>query len=184
MNKQELIEFIHYSGSQQSVAELEFMYDLIKEFNIKEVLEIGTGVGAFTGMMSAMGCNILTMDIYDSDKFWQFQKRENGVDYPNITYIVGDSQTDEMVAKVGNRKFDLVVIDADHSFEGGLKDWQSYYRYAPIIAIHDINDYKNKSTPDCDWFPTRFWQLIKSCGYFHTREITTNAGGGWGVIFK
>jgi predicted O-methyltransferase YrrM len=58
-----------------------------------------------------------------------------------IRLIQGDSHDKETLKKVSDRKYDLLFIDGDHSFEGVKKDFEMYsplVRKGGLVAFHDI----------------------------------------------
>lgn len=80
-----------------------------------------------------------------------FYKELLGADYIGIDvnkvdgddYILGDSNKAETVkvlmARLGDRKIDLLFIDGNHTYEGVKKDWELYSPLtSSIVAIHDI----------------------------------------------
>ncbi len=108
-----------------------------------------------------------------------------------------DSHAQETADLVRN-SYDIVFIDADHSWEGGFRDWELYGGMAPVVAIHNIVEYESRHgvLPDkhhADWFPTELWHFLKTGktdrplemrSPFRTEEISDLAVGGWGVIYK
>lgn len=86
---------------------LDFLLNLIKNYNVKTVLEIGTAIGYSAINMANLGCEIITVErdyfMYNEAlkniKLANFEK--------NIEIIYGDALEVEI-----NQKVDLIFIDA------------------------------------------------------------------------
>jgi predicted O-methyltransferase YrrM len=79
---------------------------------------------------------------------------------------------------LADKKIDFLFIDADHSYEGVKRDFESYsqlVRKGGIIAIHDI--------APSGWKIDKFWTEVKS--HYKSIEIIENyeKGNGIGVIY-
>jgi hypothetical protein len=80
------------------------------------------------------------------------------------------------------KKFDLVFIDGDHSYDWLKRDYENMGQHAKICIIHDINE---PSCPDVK----RFWDELKpKLQGKKILQFTDSAGGvktqGIGVIFS
>ena len=74
---------------------------------------------------------------------------------PCVEYLTIDSKSSEFQKKYSDRKWDLVLIDGDHSYVGVKADYQHVYANAKYIAFHDI---KNIFCPGTQ----QIWQDVKS----------------------
>lgn len=74
---------------------------------------------------------------------------------PCVEYLTIDSKSSEFEKKYSDRKWDLVLIDGDHSYAGVKADYQHVYANAKYIAFHDI---KNIFCPGTQ----QIWQDVKS----------------------
>jgi len=52
------------------------------------------------------------------------------------------------------KEYDLVFIDADHSYEGVKTDYENMGQYAKIVMFHDINDNRCPGV-------VKFWKEVK-----------------------
>ena len=184
-----LIKSGDYHGcGQQTPEDTIFIAELLEKEKPNTILEIGTGGGQFTTLLALMSKKVITVDqIINKVPFWQdiINKGKIEKEDVDITQVKGSSQIETTANKVKG-KYDLVFIDADHSWEGGLADWRLYSPMAKsVIGIHDTINYSNKHGQGWDWFPTEFWAAIKSDGSFKTEEVDPDKdiGGGWGVIY-
>jgi hypothetical protein len=136
---------------------------------IESVLEIGTGyrAGLSRFMHSVLGLEVVTVDI----KSYSTQTRLSSVEY-----IVSDKRVDFKI-----RKFDLVLIDGDHSYDAVKADYEWYKKYASkIVAFHDIAGLRQ-----CDGV-AKFWQEVSRTMRKGYHEVIADgqraAGIGWGEI--
>jgi cephalosporin hydroxylase len=75
----------------------------------------------------------VAVDIVPSQTLGDYAKQS-----PNVRYLIASSRSDQVRAIVKSRKWDLVLIDGDHSFHGCLHDFLTVRDYARYIALHDI----------------------------------------------
>jgi len=182
---------ICYPSPQQHPEELRFLANLVNELKPKTILEVGTGCGALTTMLGMSGAKVTTIDwIGNPVQYWDHPHVKKETGKLDITFhLVKDSQTEEAASLVRGR-YDLVLIDADHSYAGGKRDFDLYFWMGPVVGIHDIAFYEDKK--DHDWFPTRLWYGLKSKDYTYgfpvqhkkLTEISNVPSGGWGIIWK
>jgi predicted O-methyltransferase YrrM len=89
---------------------------------------------------------------------------------------------EQLTALVGQvARFDLLFIDADHSYEGVRNDFERYrhlVRPGRWAAFHDINDTAEHRRVGCE--VDRLWAEIKGRPEAETREF--NVHGPWGGI--
>ena len=111
----------------------------------------------------------------------------------DIVLLVGDSHTDEMVASVqealDGRALDVILIDADHAYEGVRRDFESYSRLiAPVDSWRFMTSFRSRAIDrrfpeDMDICPgdvSRFWSEIRET--YESREFVESwQQGGFGI---
>jgi predicted O-methyltransferase YrrM len=96
----------------------------------KEVLEIGAFYGKTTVCIAEVAISVTTVDTWAVDGNGQTQLpeinetvfntfKDSIKEYGNVTYLVGRS---EKIVPGIDRQFDVVFIDAEHSYNGVLSD--------------------------------------------------------------
>ncbi len=150
---------------------------LIERINVrkpKTILEIGTARGGTLFLMcrfAAPDATIVSVDLpygrngggYPRWKEPYYRDfAQNGQALHLMRADSHDAATVERVREiVGDRGFDFILIDADHSFEGVKKDYQNYRPLlAPggLLALHDVLE--NKVDPSID--VNRFWNELEA----------------------
>ena len=127
---------------------------IVREFELKNILEIGTGLGeSLLAMAEDTGAHVTTVDIEDCgqarDKIMFEGDWEN--DYPpmNITFIKGKSDKLDFTGW-----FDLVLIDGGHSYKQVKKDIEavrSRIKHKGFLVFHDT----------CNPAHTGVWKAIE-----------------------
>jgi len=118
---------------------------IVKEFNCKNILEIGTGPGESLMAMSENNphAHITSVDIEYAHKAYDklmFRMHNMYNDYPlnNVTFIKGDSAKLDMLAW-----WDLVLIDGGHTYAQVKKDItqvQSWVKDGGFMIFHDVTN--------------------------------------------
>ena len=153
MQKSELIEFVWSFGfGGMEKVELDYMYDLSHN---KVILELGSEMGQSAYVMASVADSIICVDAWDddyehlnndtkqkgvylnakkefennvvnkNDVFGQFKKNcKEFIESGKLKYI--KAKTLDVVDDFKNEHFDIILIDADHSFEGVYGDINAY----------------------------------------------------------
>lgn len=117
-------------GIEQNSAELaEFLVEMQK-LGVTSILEVGTGwrAGLARFLHDDLGWRVTSVDI-----------QNYGHAYSDIVFVHPDDFTYDAAFGVPAEQFDLVLLDADHSYDG-VKDQHEFYApYATkVVAFHDI----------------------------------------------
>ena len=132
------------------------LYEMVLESDPDLVLEIGVGTKAQSTrtIISALQENkkgkLISIDDSPGDRginggiaeYWQL--------------IPGDSHHERIYNQVKDKKFDILFIDGDHSYEGVKKDFEMYVPLVKdrgLILMHDITN-AHEGVP-------KFWEEIK-----------------------
>jgi len=151
-----------------------------REKGVKTVLEIGVYRFGLTRFMSeVMGWDVTAIDIKDFSQMpdsFEFIS-DGGVPRPEVpkgvTFIIGDSTLPETKAKLGDKRFDLVFIDGDHTKDVSMSDFDMYGDLADkIIAMHDID-------PNGEFECKYTWEQVKKNTSWEVKEVIKNTGLGW-----
>lgn len=153
-------------GIEQNAAELTEFLVHMQQLGIESVLEIGTGykAGLARFLHDDMGWEVVSVDI-----------QNYGHAFGGITFISDTIAGFEY--PVFQERFDLVIIDGDHTYDAVSFDHAYYAPYAAkVIAFHDIAGLR-----DCEGVK-RYWQEISyaatvSPGYHEIIADTPERGG-------
>ena len=107
---------------------------------------------------------------------------------PKVRYINRYSTDAEAIQHLQSCRWDLVLIDGDHTFEGVANDYLIMRSHARVMAFHDI---VNSMCPGV----VRFWQMLRTttpaafCREFTAQydEVLTRTGGsflGLGLLLE
>ena len=81
---------------------------------------------------------------------------------------------------IKDQAFDLVFIDADHSYQGVKTDWINIGQFSKICFFHDINDENVKNSDRDQDGPRRVFEEIEGAKITFT---THNPVMGFGIVF-
>jgi predicted O-methyltransferase YrrM len=129
----------------QNEPEITGLLDLMETIQPRVVCEIGTRTCGTSFLLSQAIASVQTfigLDLYVANwtQFKMFARPGQ-----ELHPLEGSSYSDEMVERVrgilAGRKFDVLFIDGDHTYEGAKKDflkYRSFVREGGLIAFHDI----------------------------------------------
>ena len=166
----------------QKLGEITKLQELLQDYEIKKVLEIGT----YRGGTAMLWANIVAPEeghVFCADMRFDWgsfhdhgyanienktYRRQVYNDSPYekfITEIQGDTHDSEFVknlcAQVG--EVDLLFIDGDHSYEGVKQDFENYsalVKNGGYIVFHDILETSYHKQNGCN--VSQFWNEIKN----------------------
>jgi len=176
-------------NSQASInkLDLELFFNLIRDFDPRNILEIGTWLGYSAKVWNEAfdPKKIVTIENH-FDTFEEINKHDD------IIYFCGDSH-DQKTLEIVKEEFgitkhnepliDFLFIDGDHSYEGVKKDWEMYsplVREGGIVLFHDV--VYTSDDPLSPVLVKQFWQEIR--GEYDWAEIKSLGSTGIGIIFK
>lgn len=138
----------------------------------KSLLEVGAGHrhGLARFLVNDLGWTVVSID-----------KKAPVYREPRADLLIADtSDTDLCHLLLHGRRFDVVLIDADHSYEAVQRDFETFGGYADkAIAVHDIAGLRN-----CEG-AAQFWQDMARdgealvAGYQEAIASSEAAGLGW-----
>lgn len=127
------------AGIEQSPSELATFLVAMQELGVHSILEIGTG---YRGGLSRFLVDVLSWDVATVDT------QNYGHMYPDVHYLIAPDE--KPIFEAG--QFDLVLIDANHTYESVKADWTHYAPFASkAVALHDIAGLR-----DCEGV-AQFW---------------------------
>lgn len=131
--------------------------DLMRLADGKECLEIGAFCGGSAFFMAHTAKSVLSVDSFAAATDGQRQTellttlddyKKAVARFPNVLPpIVATSEEADKLPEMAGRTFDLIFVDADHSYEAVRADiarWWPRVRDGGIMAFHDYSD-----LPDC-----------------------------------
>jgi cephalosporin hydroxylase len=179
----------------QDPVEFVQLLDIMADYRITSYLEVGARYGGtFFAVVSRLpkSGTYVAVDLpgakfgaANSEQYLQCCIRElKAAGYADVHLFLGDSTDEHVIAQVQQfGRFDLVLIDGDHTYYGVLSDFFYYGHIADIVALHDID---GKGQTDHMGNPVEVYQLWEQIrGNAKSREIINpqNRGKGLGVIW-
>jgi len=169
---------------QQNPHEIAWLLERIR--GVRSVLEIGSCFGRslehFASVM-VPGAIIRSIDLGHSDEWLPgidttialkrviTKLKVGGFD---ADVIIADSKSAEAISWAkASAPYDLIFIDADHSYEGVLEDWRTYSSMGHLVAFHDI--------AHRDHGVRRLWSEIKAQG--NRTEECIDSPMGIGIVY-
>ena len=149
-----------------------FLFEYVKESKSENVLEIGVRQGQSTRtILSALEENkkgkLTSIDLGD-----RIERIPEEL-LPYWIQVIGDSHNGETLKKVSQQKYDILLIDGDHNYEGVKADFEMYaplVKKGGLILFHDIIN-QNCGVP-------KFWNELKL-----SNKVALNYGvAGMGII--
>lgn len=142
-------------GLLQIPSELADFSMYVTKFEIHSALEIGV----YTGFTSYFLAAMLTR-AHNNIEYSMLDIKDNLVGFEFFSSILNIKKFIPCTSKdIMRKKYDLVFIDADHSYKGVLEDFLNIGKYCnKIIAFHDIhaNEYNH-----LDGGTVRMWNEFK-----------------------
>lgn len=176
---------------QQHVGEIDAFVALCKRENVRRYLEIGSKFGGSlwrVGKSLPLGSSIVSVDLPHGDRstlphLEHCLKELCETFHHSASLLVGDSTDPQIVSQVRARgRYDMVLIDANHTLPYVTMDFQNYSSMTRLIAFHDIN-WKRPIPPGRMPIEVRqFWDEVKQ-KYRHEEIIMCEKDNGIGVLW-
>ena len=157
---------------QMSPKERLIITALLKLINPAKVLEIGARAGGFTRHLSDVAKSLTVVDI---DTKQILSKPSNAI----FLEMTSDAFFAQRAAE---DRFDLIVIDGDHSFEGTARDLENALAAGKHILLHDTFN------PECrGGYSQAINKNMNRIAYFDLdvvkgTEMSTGLWGGIGFV--
>ena len=135
---------IFLQQSPQEAAELvAFLQSALNEKPLN-YLEVGCAAGGLTFVMNYF-LNLDNIILIDDEKHRRWKKISETLRHISYKKFVGDSQSKEArdFVLTQNLNFDIIFIDADHSYGGAKKDVCQYYDFLKLggfMIFHDVSE--------------------------------------------
>jgi hypothetical protein len=133
-------------GIEQNSAELAEFLVRMQQLGVTSILEVGTGykAGLARFLHDDLQWRVTSVDITNY-----------GHAFDGIQFVHPDDFTYDAAFGVDAERFDLVLLDADHTYDGAKDQHEFYAPYATkVIAFHDIAGLR-----DCEGVAL-YWQEI------------------------
>lgn len=130
----------------------------LRSYRISSIIDIGTFSGWTITLITAYlarfnpQLRVITVDIEEL-----FDMYSSVRELLPIEYHIGKTSND-----FRNRRYDLAIIDADHSYQSCAADYEAVGRAAAVCFLHDINDKFVKSPSANNGGVPRLWGEIVS----------------------
>jgi predicted O-methyltransferase YrrM len=128
---------------QQDLDEISGAINFLLEQGVKysNFLEVGSAAGGNARVFSDL-LNIKDITIIDDNQHPEHIYRHENLKHLNINEYIGNSQSAEAKAwlEQQNKKYDIVYIDGDHSYQGVLNDIENYKHFVEsdgFLIFHD-----------------------------------------------
>ena len=163
MNKEEVLEHalsLKYGGMSKN--ELAFMYDICAN---RDVLELGSMVGMSSYVIASVAKSLSCVDVWadtwehlehdpqQQTIYSQYEElipsmlnsfKKNCKDFIDSGKIIMHrGNTNDIAHNFSDKSFDVVLIDADHSYQGVSQDFGLYknkVKDGGVIVFHDYGD--------------------------------------------
>ncbi|MBF0430817.1 MAG: class I SAM-dependent methyltransferase [Fibrobacteria bacterium] len=142
---------------------------ILKMFEPASVLEFGCRFGGATKWMSELSHEVVTVDI-DSN----CEKYISHLD--NVRFLNMTTQEAASLLRKEEKKFDMVFVDADHTYAGVYKDLLDAFQLGDIILFHDA--YMTACRKGAK-------KALKNTNYFYDLDFVPGylqANGLWGGL--
>lgn len=177
--------------AQQNESELREYVNLLKAAKITSYLEIGCKWGGTLFRVAKempVGSRIVAVDLptKGSDTLISLQACADELHRMGylVDLIIGDSTDESVISKVKELgPFDACLIDANHTMEYVIKDWENYAPLASIVALHDISHKRPRQPGRLPIEVPAFWENVKH-DYRYVEIAHEPMDNGFGILYR
>lgn len=147
------------SGSNDKYGQL--LYRIVKHYDRKNILELGTSLGLGTYMLAAGNEKVKVTTVEGCENTFEIARKYFPKKQRNKVTFINDSFTHFLSSLKEEHPYDLIFIDGDHKSESlyeQLRLLESYIDDETIIILDDIRWSK-------DMFEA--WETLSNSDYFH-----------------
>ena len=147
---------------QQHQEEFWNLIELLQKHKVKNILEIGSSHGGTLTFFKELMKDDGVLVAIENNKDIAFSLPKSWSYIPENIYLLNNNshhkKTWQSIKKIlGNKLFDFIFIDGDHSYEGCIKDFElsfPFLKNGGIVAFHDVAiDKRVKNVFDSLIFP-------------------------------
>lgn len=162
-----------FDGSRQHVMQspyelTDFIFELKKyekknKITFKSFLDVGFSAGINNTILNKFFKfeNIVGIDLFGSNISGNVFL--SNVQFKNLTLLCNNTNDKKTISKAKLLgPYDLIFIDADHSYEGVKKD---FYNYLPLLKKNGVIGFHDVDNPE--WMGiNKFWNELKKTGKY------------------
>ncbi len=177
----------------QHPTELREFLDLVRAEGIRSFLEIGSKWGGLlrdVGMAMPAGSRVVSIDLPEGTKAWP----ETRITLPRViedlkaagrdAHLIWGDSTDPTVVEAARAlgTYDLIFIDANHTWSYVCEDWKNYSPMGRRVGFHDIGWHRPAGYAGSMIDVPRLWEKLKPA-YRHVEIRHDVQDNGIGVLW-
>ena len=160
-----VVKALKFGFGGMNPKELEYLAAICKD---KKVLELGSHIGQSAYVIANVAKEVHCVDAWIDDcpyldekqsSVYKAQPRgmeeqfdKNTKEFSNIKKIKGFTYE---VMSLTDDDYDIILIDADHSFEGVMIDIINYFSKGKTLVFHDYNNWEGVTRAVDNYFPVK-----------------------------
>ena len=129
----------------------------LQRYRIETCLDVGVTNGYACAIMTAVLLRLnpgLQVTAIDSDRSWDL--------YATVSGLLPITYRQEGAESHASKKYDLVVLDGNHSYAAARKNFEVVGRNSKLCALHDSNDDYNRACPYMRGGMPKLWEELKA----------------------